>query len=582
MDKKTIPFIVLCVALIFFWKPILDFIWPSPPVRPATAQATNQTAVAGAEAKTVAGPDVAALPPAPSLLRTGEGSTNAAPVVFQTLEDPRIRVEFTSEGGGIHKITLKDFSHSARPDDRKKVVLNELSPLPAMAVGVGDLDFHTPYQLASASNQVRAVAQSSSGLRLVKEFRITSDYQIEAVIRLSNTGRLPLATGPLKVALGMSVPLGAPGPIDYVAVSGCSAGKAFHETSVALRKFAEKQRRIWERTQSLDWAAVKNQYFAFLVTPSTPFAGLLAEAVPLPPAEDAPPSKLPPEGVLGVMVSPAFELSPGASTNWTFHLYAGPKEYKRLAALGMQQDQVLGLGMFEIFAKALLWLLDIFHGVFGNWGVAIIAVTVIIKVFFWPLTAMSTRSMKQMQALAPKMNALKEKYKDDSKKLNEEMMKMYRDYKVNPMAGCLPMLIQIPIFFAFYTMLRTAIELRGASFLWISDLSMADTVARIPVMGWPVNLMPLLMAATMIWQTRITPQAPNADPSMKMMMWMMPAMFLFFCYNYSSGLSLYWTVQNLLTVLQTYLTRDRPVAPPQKIKIRKGFSFMRPADPKRK
>jgi YidC/Oxa1 family membrane protein insertase len=277
------------------------------------------------------------------------------------------------------------------------------------------------------------------------------------------------------------------------------------------------------------------------------------------------------------MVAAPLELAPGASTNWNFHIYAGPKEYKRLAALGQRQDQVLDLGMFEIFSKALLWMLGSFHTVFHNWGMAIVAVTVVIKLLFWPLTAISTRSMKQMQALAPKMNALKEKYKDDSKRMNEEMMKMYRDYRINPMAGCLPMVVQIPIFFAFYNMLRTAIELRGASFLWINDLSMADTIAHLPVLGYAINLMPLLMAATMIWQTRITPQAPNADPSMKMMMWMMPATFLFFCYNFSSGLSLYWTVQNLLTILQTYLTRDKKVPPPQKVKPRKGLSFMRPA-----
>ena len=165
----------------------------------------------------------------------------------------------------------------------------------------------------------------------------------------------------------------------------------------------------------------------------------------------------------------------------------------------------------------------------------------------------------------------------------EETMKLYREYKVNPMAGCLPMLIQIPIFFAFYNLLRTSIELRGAPFLfWIHDPSGPDTVGHLlGYAGYPINPLPIIMAVTMIWQTKLTPQAPNADPSMKMMMWMMPAMFLFFCYGFSSGLSLYWTVQNLLTVLQTYLTWNKPVEPPTRVKPRRGLSFMRPDSPKR-
>jgi YidC/Oxa1 family membrane protein insertase len=172
---------------------------------------------------------------------------------------------------------------------------------------------------------------------------------------------------------------------------------------------------------------------------------------------------------------------------------------------------------------------------------------------------MSTRSMKKMQALQPLMNKLKEKYPDDPQKQQQEMMKLYKEHKVNPMGGCLPLLVQIPVFFALYTMLRATVELRGASFLWIKDLSMPDTIFDLG--GIPVNPLPLVMTATTLWQQKLTPTA-NVDPTQQKMMMLMPVMFLFFFYSMSSGLVLYWTVQNLLSILQQWLAlRDQKPAP---------------------
>ncbi len=571
MDKKSLPLIILCAVLFLLWQPMLNFFWPRPPVSP-NARATNAVARLSQETTGFTNTPVAPAPIVGGIVRALKTPLSAI-VQTQILENAELLAHFTSVGGGIGDIALRQYTRSGKSGDHDLVELNRGSAVPVLAVAATGLDFLDPYQISVVSNQVHAVCEGTNGLQIAKEFTLKADYQIEAMVTLRNTSRASLHVGPVKFALGLAVPLNAQDTSIFVGVSVFSGDKARHEMVPALKKFVDKQGRPWESVTNVEWAAVKNQYFTLLATPAVPLASVVAETVSLP-------SGIPGrthDGALAAMVSAPLDLAPGASTNWTFHLYAGPKEYKRLAALGQRQDLVLDFGIFEIFSKALLWMLGLFHAVFHNWGMAIVAVTVLIKTLFWPLTAISTRSMKQMQALAPKMNALKEKYKDDSKRMNEEMMKMYRDYRINPMAGCLPMVVQIPIFFAFYNMLRTAIELRGASFLWIHDLSMADTVAHLPVLGFAVNLMPLLMAATMIWQTRITPQAPNADPSMKMMMWMMPATFLFFCYNFSSGLSLYWTVQNLLTVLQTYLTRDKKVPPPQKVKPRKGLSFMRPA-----
>jgi YidC/Oxa1 family membrane protein insertase len=187
------------------------------------------------------------------------------------------------------------------------------------------------------------------------------------------------------------------------------------------------------------------------------------------------------------------------------------------------------------------------------YGWAIIAITVIIKLLFWPLTKASTRSMKRMAELQPEMKKIQEKFKDEPQKMNKKMMEFMKENKVSPLGGCLPMLIQIPVFFGFYYMIQSAIELRGASFLWAWDLSMPDTVAMLA--GFPVNPLPIIMGVTMLWQARLTPPSPGMDPTQQKIMQYMPLIFLFVLYNMSSGLTLYWTVQNVLTIVQTKLTK---------------------------
>lgn len=585
MDRQTVFLIILCLALYMLWGPILDRIWPPPP---PTAHGTNVVAAVqqpdAATQPAVAAPAVAPASPIKSSLADLAKADPSLSAKTTTLENEQIQVGFTSLGGAIDRIVLKRFANNSNG----RMILNEHSPFPIMAVAAGDVGFCAPYEWTASSNQWRAVHLSATGLEISKDFTLEPDNRIAVRMTLKNTGSTAVSNSALRVALGMAGPMDQHDPGDAIGLSFFSVDKASHQSVAELAKQLEKQHHPFEKSLPLDWAAVRNRYFTLLVTPSTPFASVQAEPHAMPPNTD-PRAVKDQRGALAVIGSPPFNLSPGASTNWSFNLYTGPKEYRLLAALGKNQDDVLqlefwGISFFKYFSQALLWMLSIFHGIFRNWGVSIIIVTIVIKILFWPLTAISMRSMKQMQALGPKFNALKEKYKDDSKKLNEEMMKMYREYGVNPMAGCFPMLVQIPILFAFYNVLMSSIELRGAAFFWIHDLSMPDTVARIPGLDFPINPMPLVMVATMIWQTKITPQAPNADPSMKMMVWLMPAMFLFFCYNFSSGLSLYWTVQNLLTILQTRLTKDKPVQPPQKVKAKAkgGFTFSRPVETRKK
>jgi YidC/Oxa1 family membrane protein insertase len=203
----------------------------------------------------------------------------------------------------------------------------------------------------------------------------------------------------------------------------------------------------------------------------------------------------------------------------------------------------------------------------------VVSITIIIKLLFWPLTQASTRSMKRMQALQPQVKAIQEKFKDDPVKMQRKMMELWKEHKVSPMSGCFPMLIQIPVFFGFYRMISSAIELRGARFLWVNDLAKPDTlfvvpglsfvpILSIPGVGLPFNLLPLIMGGTMLWQAHLTPPSPGMDPAQAKLMRYLPLIFMLGFYNLSSGLTLYWTVNNLLSIAQTKLIKTTQTSGP--------------------
>lgn len=227
--------------------------------------------------------------------------------------------------------------------------------------------------------------------------------------------------------------------------------------------------------------------------------------------------------------------------------YFGPKQDEYLLVSGQQFEEVIDYGFFHPLSKPLMVVLKFFYAFIGNYGFAIILLTICIKIIFWPLTQKSYKSMKGMQKLQPEMKKMREKYGKDKQKLNQEMMSFYKDNKVNPLGGCLPMLIQIPVFFALYRVLLGSIELRHAPFMmWITDLSAKD----------PYYVTPLIMGVTMFLQQKMTPT--NMDPTQEKIMLMMPVVFTFMFLNFPSGLVLYWLTNNLLTILQQYLIRRQP------------------------
>jgi YidC/Oxa1 family membrane protein insertase len=239
----------------------------------------------------------------------------------------------------------------------------------------------------------------------------------------------------------------------------------------------------------------------------------------------------------------AFKAAPGVHT---FHLYAGPKEHDRLESLNLGLEHIIDFGFFSIIARPLFWVLKFFYSFLGNYGWAIIFLTIVVRIPFIPLVNKGQKSMKRLQELQPKMSEIKEKYKKDPQKMQKEMMDLYKKHKVSPMGGCLPMVLQIPVFFALYKVLLISIELRGAPFmLWITDLSAKD----------PYYILPVIMGVTMVIQQKMTPT--SMDPKQAKIMMFMPIIFTFMFLNFASGLVLYWMVNNLLSIVQQFFVNRK-------------------------
>lgn len=241
------------------------------------------------------------------------------------------------------------------------------------------------------------------------------------------------------------------------------------------------------------------------------------------------------------LATPPFSLSPGETMRTTYKVYLGPKVISPLKELGVGAENLIDFGFFTVVAKPLLWFLKTTHTVTKNFGIDIIILSILIKIIFLPLTQISMKSMKEMQKVQPEMKRLKEQFKNDKAKLQQEIMLLYKRRKINPMSGCLPMLVQIPVFIALYNALLNSIEMRHAPFLlWIRDLSAKD----------PIYITPIIMGATMVLQQKMTPTA--ADPAQAKIFMLMPIMFTFLFLNFPSGLVLYWMVTNVLSIAHQY------------------------------
>ncbi|BBO84006.1 membrane protein insertase YidC [Desulfosarcina ovata subsp. sediminis] len=299
----------------------------------------------------------------------------------------------------------------------------------------------------------------------------------------------------------------------------------------------------------IKWIACEDRYFMYAIVPEREMVGTMNLSI-----KD--------NMVINQLVSPAVQIAPRSKARSNFLIFIGPKSMDLLNSLGHDLGKALNFGFFDIIAKPCLWFMNKIHGVIPNYGLAIIILTVFTKIILWPLGSKSYKSMSDMKKLQPLMAEIREKYKNDKQKMNQELMALYKTYKINPMGGCLPMVLQIPVFFALYRMLYQAIELRHAPFiLWINDLSAPDRLFdfgfKIPFMEPPygIPVLTIVMGATMLLQQKMSP--PPGDPTQAKMMMLMPVVFTFIFINFSSGLVLYWLVNNVLSISQQYYVQKK-------------------------
>jgi len=595
MDKTGIIVVSLCGALLVWWFVDQNKIAKqraeyerAHPVATATNAPAATTASANNTVVTTPATPVVFDPSAPEqtlVITNGQSHKNWA------------RYVFTSRGGGLKQVDLLDYPEtiSARwkgqiTNSASVAVLNARVDVPVLAVLGGDsLVGDGNFALTQTTGGVRAEKTLAGGLRVVKNFQFSSNFLVNASVRLENGSDKALALPAQEIVVGTAAPMDADDNnfISYGGAMWCDGQTAVNEpltlfTGGGCSRSAPKPQ-LLAGSGNVYWAAAHNQFFALELMTRTnePAPQMIARTVTLPLFQNvgATNTVVAPKGIQTALLYAPGTLTANSTLERNFVLFAGPKEYRVLAQVGEEfgnhADAVMnfgsGFGSFwgvgTFFAKLLLSAMNALHDLIGvGYGLTIVLITVLIKLLFWPLTAASTRSMKRMQALAPQLAELKEKYKDDVQKLTSKQWELYKQNKVNPMSGCLPMLIQMPVFIGFFTMIRSAIELRGAHFLWAADLSKPDTLFMIhgitflPFIstpdGLPFNLLPLLMGGAMLWQSHLTPASPGMDPAQQKMMRWMPAMFILFLYNYSSGLALYWTVNNLLTILQTKLTKN--------------------------
>jgi YidC/Oxa1 family membrane protein insertase len=599
MNKRDWIILAALVALFMAW-PSIDrhLIYPAfhdgrkpSAEEPAPAEPTAREDVSaeepaliepapGGRAPALAEP-TAAQPPATEVEPTPE-PLPAGPEELAVLRSGDLaEYVFTTHGAALKKAVLLQYRQTVDKDSPP--IELDFSSAPAIAYeGMPAEGESAPFRLISQSDD-RLVFErpSAGGLALRREIELLEGYRIRVLDTFRNTSRVPLElrglslrAGPIHRQKGVSSMRG----MSYLGVDTLSpGGDGVQHFSKKISGYIEEAREqsgagpgesvtaernpLADRAiQGVDWAAVKNKFFVQILTPDTTAAGIRLRA-----GDEASPEGRPePVWVSALLDLTDLVLDPGEEQVRETVVYTGPKKYSELAAAAHHKARIMEFGMLSPIAVVLLRVLNALYALIPNFGVAIILLTGLIKVVFLPVTHKGMSSMRKMQEVQPKIAALKEKYKDNPQRQQKEIMELYRENKINPLGGCLPLIIQIPVFISLFTVLRSAIELRFARFLWVKDLSEPERLLEFgftfPLIGWDaLNILPLLMAGTMVLQQRLSPAA--GDPQQqKIMAVFMPIMMLVMLYNFPAGLILYWTSNQCMSIVGQWITRRKKAA----------------------
>ncbi len=473
-----------------------------------------------------------------------------------SVETPLYTLGLSEKGAVVNSFTLKEYRETVEKDSPPKSILPVGGSLAALATTLSGKSIagleQAPFQaglesdtlkIAQGTGEIVFSYKAPNGILVDKIYRFAADsYLMDLEIRIVNG-----SDQPFKDTLAVLLRNAYPEKKKSNAFEGPSALIDTSLETIEIGDIAKKN----SFSGQIKWIALQTRYFMTSLIPGN---------------EEEPGAMrlelLPGHVVQASYLGPEQTIAAGERRNFQYQMFFGPKSTPAVAKAGHELSRVIDYGTFDILAKPCVWLLNFLYGIIPNYGLAIIILTVMTKLLLWPLGTKSYKSMNQMKKLQPLIQEIKEKYKGDRKKMNEEVMRLHRTYNINPLGGCLPMVLQIPVFFALYRMLDQAIELRHAPFIWwIKDLSSPDRLFHfnfaIPFMEPPygIPVLTLVMGATMFWQQKMTPS--TGDPTQAKMMMLMPVVFTFIFINFSSGLVLYWLVNNVLSIGQQMYTQKK-------------------------
>jgi YidC/Oxa1 family membrane protein insertase len=570
MEKRVIYAILLTFFIILAWTLIQSKFFPREPIKPQPQEVKKEqvTPIEKPAEKKVSGEIKLAK-------EKVHGKPKMLPLKEVSVETQNYWAVFTSEDARLKHFRLKKYEDRAKeaaltikliqlvddilgkkaeepkkPEPLDLVNSREEKNFPlGLALSLSDENWEVDREQlrlleSGEKGEITFSKSLENGLRVSKRFKFTSDlYSINLEVEVQNNSSKEITN-----KLGLEwigeielVKLVKEDNKDYglkyaflrnqkvekkqfgsAGASGCVPGCGSQKkTTIEPFETTEKG--------EIKWFSFEGEYFAALLIP--------------------PPSKEITLSIKGTekdllkadVINPPISIPPREKVSVAYKIYLGPKDEDRLKALGVGAEKLVDFGFFTVVAKPLLWFIRLTNKVTGNYGIDIIIISILIKIIFLPLTQISFKSMKEMQKVQPEMNRLKEQFKNDKARMQQEIMLLYKRRKINPMSGCLPMLIQIPVFIALYNALQYAIEMRHAPFfLWIQDLAAKD----------PIYITPLIMGATMVIQQKMTPTA--ADPTQAKMFMLMPVMFTFLFLNFPSGLVIYWLINNVLSIAHQY------------------------------
>ncbi len=472
-----------------------------------------------------------------------------------SVDTPLYRVLITEKGAAVKSFVLKKYKEKVDEESASLEMISQEVDSGSVLMGfeqnsiqslenrlfTADIAYDS-MDVNSEKKEILFSYQSQDGIVVEKKYVFSPDsYVIGMTISVKNR-----SDSPIKDQLTLSLMNKAPKEQSGSGFEGPSAmiGKTIEE--VKIKKLKEKNL----FSGQVRWVANQDRYFISSLIPKTPDDATMRVDINE-------------KGVMMNRYIPSEKtILPGHDQQFEYELFFGPKSIQILKGVGYDLARAVNFGWFDFLAKPCLWIMNQLYSFIPNYGVAIIILTIFTKIVLWPLGTKSYKSMNEMKRLQPLMTEIREKYKDDKKKMNEELMGLYKTYKINPLGGCLPMIVQIPVFFALYRMLYGAIELRHAPFFgWINDLSAPDRLFNfgisIPFMQPPygIPVLTIIMGASMLLSQKMQP--PVGDPAQAKIMMLMPVIFTVIFINFSSGLVLYWLVNNILSIAQQYYTQKK-------------------------